>query len=108
MLANRYNLPNGKVLSEDVGDAAHEASAEDEAEAGSHLQAEQPIKPTTANSTADHFLQTMAYFIVNGVRNEITIQNIYFVNDMDQNLLSFAKVTNGNKIILIGEAEWNS
>lgn len=38
------------------------------------------------------------YFMVNGDKKRIQINNVYYVKDMDKNLISFAKVTNENRV----------
>lgn len=43
------------------------------------------------------------HFIVHGKRIQITISNVFYVKDMDKNLISFAKVTDKNKIISIDQ-----
>lgn len=44
----------------------------------------------------------ITYFIVNNRKMKITLNDVYFVKEMDKNLISFAKVTARNKIISIG------
>ena len=44
----------------------------------------------------------VTYFMVNGVRKKIKINNVYYVKNMDKNLISFAKVIDENKVELIG------
>ena len=44
----------------------------------------------------------VTYFMVNGVRKKIKINNVYYVKNMDKNLISFAKVTDENKVESIG------
>jgi len=46
--------------------------------------------------------KVFTYFLVNGIRQGITINNVFFVKNMDTNLISFGKVTEKNKIISIG------
>jgi len=43
------------------------------------------------------------YFFINRKRVKITISNVFYVKDMDKNLISFAKVTDKNKIISIDQ-----
>lgn len=43
------------------------------------------------------------YIFAKNLRTELTISNVFYVKDIDKNLLSFAKVTDNNKIIAIGE-----
>lgn len=43
----------------------------------------------------------MTYFNANETSNRIAISNVFYVKEMDKNLLSFAKVTDKNKIISV-------
>lgn len=42
------------------------------------------------------------YFEINGKRMKINLINVYYVREMNKNLISFAKVTDRNKIVSIG------
>lgn len=42
-------------------------------------------------------------FVVNNNKMPINISNVFYVKEMDRNLISYAKVTNKNKIISVGD-----
>lgn len=44
----------------------------------------------------------ITYFLVYNKKIKITINNVFYVKEIDKNLISYAKVTNENKIISIG------
>jgi len=39
------------------------------------------------------------YFLIYGKRMDIKISNVFYIREMDRNLLSYAKVTDKNKIV---------
>jgi len=43
------------------------------------------------------------YFIAYGNKMEIKISNVFYVKEMDRNLISFAKITDKNKVISVGD-----
>ena len=45
--------------------------------------------------------QVQTYFLIYGKRMNIKISNVFYVREMDRNLLSFAKVTDKNRVISI-------
>ena len=44
----------------------------------------------------------LTHFVVNKMKIEITISNVFYVKEMDKNLISYARVTDENKIISVG------
>ena len=47
--------------------------------------------------------KVITYFMINNRKIKITISNVFYVKEMDKNLISYAKVTDENKIISIGK-----
>ena len=54
-----------------------------------------------SNSKKTKVGKILTYFIVNGTKIEITISNEFNVKEMDKNRISYAKVTEKNKIISV-------
>jgi len=47
--------------------------------------------------------EVVTYFVVNKTRTVITMSNVFYVKEMDKNLISYARVTDGNKIFSEGD-----
>ena len=45
--------------------------------------------------------KVLMYFVVDGKEFEITVSNVFYVSEMDKNLLSYAKITDNYKIVSV-------